>query len=398
MAASRGDAPSAKRRADLADWTETQGSNQPRLDGFFQQPNSILSTPVVGAPAPLLRDLSHDVLFVVAKAALSNCPVRLAVQRAYWLARLLHGPILQDDAWRPGCERVGVFQPVKGSWQATFAAVTEEVFKLRFDRREELESLAECRFDEGLFESACHHGWTVLLSALLPLRGDDRVAQSGPWEDQPRLEYGLQTAIEMDQPVVVSMLLANKATPLWRHEVGDRLVDWAAGYGRHGVMELLLDANAPLYENSASNALLWAVHGEAPANVDALLQRGADVHCTDDEGRTMLMEACVSHPNLIEPCAAQRLKVVRRLLAADADVNVQDHRTSSTVLMIAASHGDVEIVHALLETDGIDFGAVDNQGRSALDYARLYNERTTMAVLEAAMAGATRSPPSGDLR
>ena len=134
------------------------------------------------------------------------------------------------------------------------------------------------------------------------------------------------------------------------------------------------------------HALLWAVHGEAPANVDALLQRGADVHRTTDEGRTLLMEACVSYPNLIEPSVEQRLKVVRRLLAADADVNVQDQRTSSTVLMIASANGDVEIVRALLDADGIDLGVVDSQGRSALDYARLCNERTTMAVLEAAVA------------
>ena len=40
-AATRGDALSAKRRDDLADWAMKQGAKQPRLDGFFQQPNPV---------------------------------------------------------------------------------------------------------------------------------------------------------------------------------------------------------------------------------------------------------------------------------------------------------------------------------------------------------------------
>lgn len=66
-------------------------------------------------------------------------------------------------------------------------------------------------------------------------------------------------------------------------------------------------------------------------------------------GQTALMLA-VSHG---------RLEMVRALLECGADVNVQDDE-GSTALMCASEHGRAEIVKLLLEQPGCDISIVDN--------------------------------------
>lgn len=68
-------------------------------------------------------------------------------------------------------------------------------------------------------------------------------------------------------------------------------------------------------------------------------------------GQTALMLA-VSHG---------RLEMVRALLECGADVNVQDDE-GSTALMCASEHGRAEIVKLLLEQPGCDISIVDNVG------------------------------------
>ncbi|XP_034996641.2 KN motif and ankyrin repeat domain-containing protein 2 isoform X2 [Zootoca vivipara] len=75
-------------------------------------------------------------------------------------------------------------------------------------------------------------------------------------------------------------------------------------------------------------------------------------------GQTALMLA-VSHG---------RLDMVRALLASAADVNLQDD-DGSTALMCACEHGHAEIVRLLLATPGCDVALSDNDGSTALSIA-----------------------------
>ncbi|KAJ7316657.1 hypothetical protein JRQ81_002819 [Phrynocephalus forsythii] len=75
-------------------------------------------------------------------------------------------------------------------------------------------------------------------------------------------------------------------------------------------------------------------------------------------GQTALMLA-VSHG---------RLDMVRALLANGADVNLQDN-DGSTALMCACEHGHAEIVRLLLATPGCDVALSDNDGSTALSIA-----------------------------
>jgi len=72
-------------------------------------------------------------------------------------------------------------------------------------------------------------------------------------------------------------------------------------------------------------------------------------------GQTALMLA-VSHG---------RLEMVRMLLDAQADVNAQDD-DGSTALMCATEHGYTEIVKLLLAHDDIDANMADNVRRRVI--------------------------------
>ncbi|XP_041444817.1 KN motif and ankyrin repeat domain-containing protein 2 isoform X2 [Xenopus laevis] len=92
--------------------------------------------------------------------------------------------------------------------------------------------------------------------------------------------------------------------------------------------------------------------------VTQMLRLG-DVNCRASQaGQTALMLA-VSHG---------RLDVVRALLACGADVNIQDH-DGSTALMCACEHGHGDIVSLLLAVSTCDVSLTDNDGSTALSIA-----------------------------
>ncbi|KAM8972493.1 KN motif and ankyrin repeat domain-containing protein 2 [Pelodytes ibericus] len=92
--------------------------------------------------------------------------------------------------------------------------------------------------------------------------------------------------------------------------------------------------------------------------VTQILRLG-DVNCRASQaGQTALMLA-VSHG---------RLDVVRALLGCGADVNVQDH-DGSTALMCACEHGHADIVSLLLAVPSCAVALTDNDGSTALSIA-----------------------------
>ncbi|XP_044278207.1 KN motif and ankyrin repeat domain-containing protein 2 [Varanus komodoensis] len=92
--------------------------------------------------------------------------------------------------------------------------------------------------------------------------------------------------------------------------------------------------------------------------IEQLLKSGNVNAKASQAGQTALMLA-VSHG---------RLDMVRTLLANAADVNLQDD-DGSTALMCACEHGHAEIVRLLLATPGCDVALSDNDGSTALSIA-----------------------------
>jgi ankyrin repeat protein len=104
-------------------------------------------------------------------------------------------------------------------------------------------------------------------------------------------------------------------------------------------------------------------------------------------GQTALMLA-VSHG---------RLDMVQLLIEAGADVNIRDE-DGSTALMCAAEHGHMEIVKYLLQHPETDVLAKDNDGLTALAVAMEAGHRDVGVVLYANTSASRGSSPYSSMR
>ena len=99
-----------------------------------------------------------------------------------------------------------------------------------------------------------------------------------------------------------------------------------------------------------------------PQQVQAAIDKGADVKAQDKSGRTALIWAATNNQNP---------EVITTLLKAGADIKAQD-KDGRTGLMWAARYNKVNpevFIMALLNV-GADAKAKDKAGKTALDYAK----------------------------
>ncbi|MES2463923.1 MAG: ankyrin repeat domain-containing protein, partial [Armatimonadota bacterium] len=100
-----------------------------------------------------------------------------------------------------------------------------------------------------------------------------------------------------------------------------------------------------------------------------------DVHSRDERGETLLWKACSGNfPK------EGRAALLTLLLEHGADVNVAAIDTGTTPLMFAAASGDRAVI-ALLLGAGADPLARDQEGRSALNFARMRGRDKAAEVL-----------------
>jgi ankyrin repeat protein len=112
----------------------------------------------------------------------------------------------------------------------------------------------------------------------------------------------------------------------------------------------------PKDENGRTALMRAALSGNR-AEVQALLDSGADVNATTERGVTALMLAA----------GKGRTEIVQDLLTKGADVNAKTPG-NYTALMSAALNGQIEIVKVLLDK-GADANAKDNGDQTAMKYA-----------------------------
>jgi ankyrin repeat protein len=110
-------------------------------------------------------------------------------------------------------------------------------------------------------------------------------------------------------------------------------------------------------ESTKEEALFYAVRKFDYAEVKRVIGAGADVNARDKRGYTAVIWAS----------AWKQTEIVKLLIEAGADVNVQGDRDRRTALMHAAVSGDeyVEMAKLLIEA-GADVNAQDENGCTAL--------------------------------
>lgn len=143
-------------------------------------------------------------------------------------------------------------------------------------------------------------------------------------------------------------------------EVATYLVLSAAQLGQAGIIAVLADFDADLEEADGvrkGTPLMHAANNGEVAAVRALVESGADVEATDDNGYTALMVAVFS----------DRASAAEALLEGAAQVDALD-RAGRSALSYAAMYGSTDCIW-LLANHGADVFHADKDGATPLDLA-----------------------------
>ena len=188
----------------------------------------------------------------------------------------------------------------------------------------------------------------------------------------------LMAAARAGDVVLVRILLEAKAKVNLKDDVGVTALHQAAREGKIDAMGLLLaseaDGSAPDFHFLGTPLHHAAIGGSADA-VRCLLQHGCLVNLRDSEGATPLHSAMIGRN--------ANTNVVKALLEAGADINVQHATDGSTPLMWAAGSESSVLLDFLIQSHA-DLNAHDNQGWTALMRAKFRENDEAAKILKQA--------------
>ena len=177
-------------------------------------------------------------------------------------------------------------------------------------------------------------------------------------------------------PEVVQLLLAKGAPVNARSEDsnGNTVLIEAASGGSVETLTLLLNAGADLKatNNDGETALMKAValdHRYQPATrlpmIELLLNKGADINAKDKSGRTPLLHSVEQHMSEAGGIISHP-EVVKLLLEHGADINASDEQGDNALIAtVGVWQGSIEIVQLLL-SKGINVNNQNKKGITAL--------------------------------
>jgi hypothetical protein len=176
---------------------------------------------------------------------------------------------------------------------------------------------------------------------------------------------------------------------------GNTALHYSVSHGNFDVVSVLLDskvANSNILNKSGYTSImlisLAKINNPTHRAVVRRLFSLGDINIrASQHGQTALMLA-VSHG---------RLDMVQLLVESGADLNIRDE-DGSTALMCAAEHGQMEIVKYLLSQTDTDVLAKDNDGLTALAVAMEAGHRDVGVVLYASMSMSRGASPYSSMR
>lgn len=150
----------------------------------------------------------------------------------------------------------------------------------------------------------------------------------------------------------------------------------AAGNGDLKTVQRLvaegISVNCRWRRTEGTTPLCAAASGKHNKIAIFLIRHGANVNLADERNCTPLAWAAgLNNPALL-----------KELIKAGADVNVQDSDKKRTALLLAAHHNDKEIMRILLEQPNIIVRRWDAYGYKALDYAEMANDPESIRMLQ----------------
>lgn len=177
------------------------------------------------------------------------------------------------------------------------------------------------------------------------------------------------TAILEGDYHTVSTMISNGTDVNTRHEKfnGATALMCAALFYQNNILDLLLSKGADVNARDIKDGYtpLMYAFGESekynPASLitmGKLIQKGADIERTDNEGATVLMYAL----------KRRFYEIVKFLLSKGANANARDKRGYSVLLRAAqnVSHDRIDEIIGLLVSHGANINARDNRGRTDL--------------------------------
>ena len=125
-------------------------------------------------------------------------------------------------------------------------------------------------------------------------------------------------------------------------------------------------------EENGESVLCFALRYYCDTEIfDLLIEEGANLHHTDNEG-VSVFDVAVTYNNLL---------LIEKLIKEGFDVNTSTRRSGFTPLMGAVCYGRLEIIQKLLEM-GVDVSARDGHGLNAIDFARKMHKKSILALLQ----------------
>src|SRR5436309_112786 len=183
--------------------------------------------------------------------------------------------------------------------------------------------------------------------------------------------------------VVLAVLL-----PLWSPAADVPLLDAIRRDDQPIVRDLIKKGGAEsVRDESGATALMYAAVFASPATLQLLLESGADINASNNNGSTALMWAAGDPAKvrlLLDRGAAfdGNVATMHLLLGRGADPNRAGKRGGITPLMMAAAGArPSEAAVRLLLEKGADVQARDERGRNALDWALTQGETPLARLL-----------------